>query len=51
MPLSPDQARVFLDAAREHRLFALYAVALAIGLRQGELSDFAGPIWISIRVA
>lgn len=35
-PLSPAQARVFLDAARGDRLEALYSVALALGLRQGE---------------
>ena len=42
-PLSPDQARVFLDAARNHRLYALYAVALAIGLRQGEALGLRWP--------
>ena len=36
-PLSPDQARAFLEAAREDRLEALYVVALHCGLRQGEL--------------
>jgi integrase len=35
-PLTPEQARAFLDAARGDRLEALYSVALAIGLRQGE---------------
>ncbi|MEA2512758.1 MAG: hypothetical protein QOJ59_2245 [Thermomicrobiales bacterium] len=35
-PLTPEQARAFLDAARGHRLEALFTVALAIGLRQGE---------------
>ena len=34
--LSPEQARAFLDAAKGDRLEALYATALAIGLRQGE---------------
>lgn len=34
--LTPPQARVFLDAVRSDRLEALYAVALAMGLRQGE---------------
>ena len=34
--LSPEQARQFLDAMRGERLEALYAVALALGLRQGE---------------
>lgn len=35
-PLTLDEARRFLDAVRGHRLEALYAVALALGLRQGE---------------
>jgi integrase len=35
-PFTPDEARVFLAAARRHRLEALYAVALTLGLRQGE---------------
>jgi integrase len=34
--LSPDEARTFLTAARHDRLEALYAVAVAMGLRQGE---------------
>ena len=34
--LSPDEARQLLDAARGDRLEALYSVALALGLRQGE---------------
>jgi integrase len=35
-PFTPDQARRLLTAARNDRLGALYAVALAMGLRQGE---------------
>lgn len=35
-PLDPDQARRFLDTVRADRLEALYSVALAVGLRQGE---------------
>lgn len=35
--LSPTEARAFLEAARGHRLYALFAVALATGLRKGEL--------------
>jgi integrase len=35
-PLQPDQARALLDAVRLHRLGALFTVALALGLRQGE---------------
>jgi len=34
--LSPDEARTLLTAARGERLEALYTVALALGLRQGE---------------
>ena len=34
--LSPEQARVFLQAAEGDRLEALYSVAIAVGLRQGE---------------
>ena len=36
-PLSPAQARVFLDAARVDRLEALYVLAIHTGMRQGEL--------------
>ena len=35
-PLDPNQARTLLDAAQGDRLHALYAVATALGLRQGE---------------
>lgn len=35
-PLSPFEARKFLRAVRGHRLEALFSVALALGLRQGE---------------
>lgn len=35
-PLSPAEARAFLEAATTHRLHALYSVVLAVGLRQGE---------------
>ena len=35
-PFDPDEARAFLDAIRDHYLEALYSVALACGLRQGE---------------
>jgi integrase len=35
-PLTPEEARRFLDAIRGHRLEALFSVALALGLRQGE---------------
>ena len=35
-PLSPEQARTFLEAARGDRLEALYSVAVPLGLRLGE---------------
>lgn len=35
-PLTPQEARALLDAANGDRLEALYSVALAVGLRQGE---------------
>ncbi len=35
-PLGPEQARTFLATVRGDRLEALYAVAVALGLRQGE---------------
>lgn len=35
-PLSPYEARKFMRAIRGHRLEALFSVALALGLRQGE---------------
>lgn len=34
--LTPDQARMLLEAARGDRLEALYSVAIALGLRRGE---------------
>ena len=36
-PLTPDQARLFLDVAKEDRHHALYVVAITAGLREGEL--------------
>jgi integrase len=36
-PLSPEQARAFLGAARRDRYEALYVLAVHFGLRQGEL--------------
>jgi len=35
-PFTPKQIRTLLDALRGHRLEALYSVAVAMGLRQGE---------------
>jgi integrase len=36
-PLSPEQARTFLEAARGDRLETLYVLAVHTGMRQGEL--------------
>ncbi len=36
VPFTPDEARTFLKAVQGERLEALYAVSLALGLRQGE---------------
>ena len=36
-PLTPDQARAFLEAARGDRFEALFVLALHCGLREGEL--------------
>ena len=36
-PLTPDQAKAFLEAARKDRFYALYVLAVHYGLRQGEL--------------
>ena len=38
---SRDEALRFLDAAEQHRLYALWAVALAMGLRRGEALGLA----------
>jgi integrase len=35
-PLTGEEAKLLLKAARNDRLYALYAVALALGLRRGE---------------
>lgn len=36
-PWSPDEAGAFLRAVEDHRLFPLFAVGVALGLRKGEL--------------
>jgi integrase len=36
-PLTPDQAKAFLEAARGDTFYALYVLAVHYGLRQGEL--------------
>jgi integrase len=40
-PLTPAQARTFLTTAQGHRLSALFAVAVACGLRKGEMLGLA----------
>lgn len=42
-PLSLDQARDFLKNIEGHRLEALFSVALAVGLRQGEILALRWP--------
>lgn len=44
-PLTPEQARTLIDAARPHRLGALLSVATALGLRLGEA---VGLRWVDI---
>jgi integrase len=39
---SRDEALRFLQAAGRHRLYALWAVALAMGLRRGKRWDWLG---------
>ena len=41
----PDEARRFLDAVQDHRLEALFSVALCVGLRQGEI---LGLRWVDV---
>lgn len=42
-PLSQDEARILLDVASGERLYALYALALATGMRQSELLGLQWP--------
>jgi integrase len=44
-PWSANEARMFLETARHDRLYALWAVALAIGLRRGEA---LGLRWVDV---
>jgi len=37
VPWSPEEAGAFLTSMREHRLYSLFAVGVAVGLRRGEL--------------
>jgi integrase len=46
--LTPDQARAFLESLRGDRLEALYATAVLLGLRQGEL---LGLRWQDVELA
>lgn len=41
--LTPDQARRFLEAAREERLYGLYALLIGCGLRLGEALGLSWP--------
>jgi integrase len=45
--LLPEEVRAFLEAAREDRLEALYAVAVTVGLRRGE---FLGLRWTDLEL-
>jgi integrase len=42
-PLTPGQARSFLEAIRDDRCEALYLVAIGVGLRQGEILGLSWP--------
>jgi integrase len=44
-PLTPEQARAFLAAVSEDRLAPLYALALGLGARQGEI---LGLMWADV---
>ena len=44
-PLSPDEARALLVAARGDRLEALHLLAVSTGLREGELWPSGGKTW------
>jgi integrase len=52
--LTPSQASAFLKAAEGDRLYAMYVLALAVGMRQGELMGLQWPDvdldagWLSI---
>jgi len=41
----PEQARVFLEAIRGHPLETLFTLAVATGMRQGEI---LGPRWADL---
>jgi integrase len=44
-PWSPEEASHFLTASAGHRLYALFAVGVALGLRRGELLALRWPMW------
>jgi integrase len=46
-PLSVAEARTLLDAAKGDRLYALYVVALSLGLRRGEV---LGLRWVDVDI-
>jgi integrase len=46
-----DEARRFLEITREHRLEALFSVALCMGPRQAKSWDFTGTMSTSIRAS
>jgi integrase len=46
-PLTAEQTRTFLGAAKGDRLRALYVLAITIGLRQGEL---LGLLWADVNL-
>jgi integrase len=47
-PLSPNEARAFLQTIRSHRLRALFLVSLTLGLRQAEV---IGLRWVDVDMA
>lgn len=47
-PWEPDQVRVFLDRCAQHRLGALFEVAVLTGLRRGEIT---GLRWSDVNLA
>jgi integrase len=50
-PLSPDEARALLDAARGDRLETLYVLAISTGLREGELLARHGLVDVDLEAA
>lgn len=50
-PWSPEEAAVFLIAVAHHRLYALFAVGVALGLHKDAFLRCAGLTWISMRAS